>query len=295
MNLTGLGLNISQFLAGDFGLSLLRALVIVVIGYILARIASLAMQRVFKESANRHQTILFQRGAYYLILGLFVFAAMVELGFNPGVLLGAAGILTVAIGFASQTSMSNLISGLFLIGEQPFAIGDLIQVGNTVGEVLSIDLLSIKLRKLDNTYVRIPNETLLKAEVSTFTKFSIRRIDLQLGVAYKEDINKVRDVLQEVADKNPLCLEEPQPLFIFIGFGESSIDLQFSVWVKREEYLNLKNSIQMEIKAAFTKENIEIPFPHRTLYAGSITEPFPVSINKPESPDNSHKYVEDHQ
>jgi small-conductance mechanosensitive channel len=81
-----------------------------------------------------------------------------------------------------------------------------------------------------------------------------------------------------VADKNPLCLEEPSPLFLFQGFGDSSINLQFSVWVKTEEYLTLKNSIQLEIKAAFDQEQIEIPFPHRTLYASTETEPFPVTI-----------------
>ena len=77
--------------------------------------------------------MLFQRGAYYVILGLFVIAALHQLGFNLNVLLGAAGILTVALGFASQTSMSNLISGLFLIGEKPFQIGDIIKVDQTVG------------------------------------------------------------------------------------------------------------------------------------------------------------------
>ena len=211
MDTTGTGFDINQFITGDFALSLLRAVVIVVVGYVLARLASLAIQRAFKDVTNRHQAMLFKRGSYYLVLGLFVFSALVELGFNPGVLLGAAGILTVAIGFASQTSMSNLISGLFLIGEQPFAIGDLIKVGETTGEVLSIDLLSIKLRKFDNTYVRIPNETLLNAEVSTLTKFPIRRIDLQLGFAYKEDIAKVQKVLLEVAEKTLYALKNPNP------------------------------------------------------------------------------------
>ena len=102
--------------------------------------------------------------------------------------------------------------------------------------------------------------------------------NLSYFLAYKEDIAKVREVLQETADKNPLCLEEPQPLFIFRGFGDSAIDLQFSVWVRREEYLTLLNSIQMEIKVAFEKYGIEIPFPHRTLYTGSVTEPFPVTL-----------------
>jgi small-conductance mechanosensitive channel len=162
-----------------------------VAGIILARFASQAIRRLFRNSASPHIAMVAQRGTYYLLLAIFVMWALYELGFSLGVLLGAAGILTVAVGFASQTSMSNLISGLFLIGEKPFEIGDLIKVDQTVGEVLSIDLLSIKLRTFDNTYVRIPNETIIKTQVSTLTKFPIRRVDLQLGVAYKEDIARV--------------------------------------------------------------------------------------------------------
>jgi small-conductance mechanosensitive channel len=101
---------------------------------------------------------------------------------------------------------------------------------------------------------------------------------LQIGVAYKEDIGRVRDILVEVADKNPLSLEEPRPLFIFQGFGDSAIEIQFSVWVLKDNYLPLKNSIQEEIKQAFDSAGIEIPFPHRTLYAGSMTDPLPVQV-----------------
>ena len=104
------------------------------------------------------------------------------------------------------------------------------------------------------------------------------KLSEKIGIAYKEDVAKVWQVLLEVADKNPLCLAEPKPLIIFQGFGDSSIDLQYSVWVRRDEYLTLKNEIQMDIKAAFDQQDIEIPFPHRTLYAGSVTDPLPVNI-----------------
>jgi small-conductance mechanosensitive channel len=205
-----------------------------------------------------------------------------ELGFDLSVLLGAAGILTVAIGFASQTSASNVISGLFLLGERPFAVGDVIRVGGTTGEVLSVDLLSVKLRTFDNLFVRIPNETMIKSEVTNLRRFAIRRVDLQVGVAYKEDLREVREVLLEVANRNPLCLEEPAPLIIFQGYGDSSINHQFSVWAKTENFLELRNSIPVEIKEAFDEHGIEIPFPHRTLYTGSETDPFPVrSTNGP--------------
>jgi small-conductance mechanosensitive channel len=281
-------LNLIQMLQGAWVLTTLRTLIIILLGLMLARLVSVALLRLFRESASPHRAMLVQRGSYYLILGLFVAAALHQLGFNLSILLGAAGILTVAIGFASQTSMSNLISGLFLIGEKPFVVGDIIQVDQTVGEVLSIDLLSVKIRTFDNTYVRIPNETIIKSPVSTFTKFPIRRIDLQIGVAYKEDIAKVHQVLFDLADKNPLCLEEPRPLFIFQGFGDSAINIQFSVWGRREEYLTIKTQMQMEIKAAFDQAGIEIPFPHRTLYTGSVTEPFPVSIVSEQTATDNH-------
>ncbi|HSH70842.1 MAG TPA: mechanosensitive ion channel family protein, partial [Deferrisomatales bacterium] len=187
-------------------------------------------------------------------------------------------VLTVAVGFASQTSASNIISGLFLMVEEPFVVGDLIRVGDTTGEVLSIDLLSVKLRTFDNLFVRVPNESMVKSEVTTLTRFPIRRADLKIGVAYKEDIARVREVLMAVADENPLCLMEPKPLFIFLGYGESSLDIQFSVWAKRENFLDLRNGIYEEIKLAFDAAGIEIPFPHRSLYAGSVTDPFPIRI-----------------
>ena len=186
--------------------------------------------------------------------------------------------LSVAVGFASQTSASNIISGLFLIGERPFSVGDIIRLDDTMGEVLSIDLLSVKLLTADNLFVRIPNETLIKSQVTNVTRFPIRRVDIRVGVAYKEDLSKVRRVLFEVARKNTLALEEPTPEVTFLDFGDSALDLQFSVWVQKENYLNLKSAITEEIKNAFDRAGIEIPFPHRSLYAGSVTEPFPVRI-----------------
>jgi len=259
-------------------MSLVRAAVILGVGVVLAKTASLSIKRIFGRHMTAHHVMLIRRLVFYLLLLLFTVSALHELGFDLSIVLGAAGILSVAIGFASQTSASNLISGLFLIGERPFSVGDIIKVGDTTGEVLSIDLLSVKLRTYDNLYVRLPNESLIKSEVTTLTKFPIRRLDLLIGVAYKEDINKVRDVLTVVATNNPMCLEEPKPLFIFLGFGESSIDLQFSLWTKRENFIAFKTSVQIEIKQAFDQNGIEIPFPHRTLYTGSVTDPFPVRV-----------------
>jgi small-conductance mechanosensitive channel len=222
--------------------------------------------------------LIIRRLTGYVILGIALAWALQQLGVSLGVVLGAAGVLTVAIGFAAQTSVSNLISGLFLMVEQPFVVGDVIKVADATGEIVSIDLLSVRLRTFDNLLVRIPNETLIKSSVTNLTFFPIRRFDMQIGVAYKEDLSKVGEVLMETADRNPICLQEPKPLIIFSGFGDSAIDLQFSVWSTKEQYLQLRNSMQNEVKQSFDEHNIEIPFPHRTLYAGSVTEPLPIRI-----------------
>jgi len=272
--------DIVNFLSSEKVWGLTRAIILIVIGIVIARLVSATLEKLSSNKMDNHRVMLLKRGSYYLVLILFLISALNELGFNLSVLLGAAGVFTVAIGFASQTSASNLISGLFLVAERPFTVGDVIRVGTTTGEVLSIDLLSVKLRTFDNLFVRIPNESLIKSEVTTLSRFPIRRLDVLVGVAYKEDLKKVRAVLDEVANKNPLCLEEPKPLYIFQGFGESSLDIQYSVWAKREKFIELKNSIHEEIKNAFDEQGIEIPFPHRTLYTGNDTKPFPVETIK---------------
>lgn len=268
---------------------LLRACLLLILGFIFAKLLSYYSTR-FSEKVFTLQTAsLIKRLVYHVIFILFVFSAMLEMGFNLNVLLGAASVLTVAVGFASQTSASNFISGIFLMAERSFRVGDVIRVGSTVGEVLSIDLLSVKLRTFDNLFVRLPNETLIKSEVTTLTKFPIRRLDLKIGIAYKENIEKVKTILQQVASDNPLSLEEPKPVYIFQGFEDSSLSLQFSVWVKRENFLELKNSIYEQIKIAFDKQEIEIPFPHISLYAGSATEPFPIKITRERNHQSSDK------
>jgi small-conductance mechanosensitive channel len=103
-------------------------------------------------------------------------------------------------------------------------------------------------------------------------------VDVHVGVAYTEDMGRVRRVLMEVAEENPRALMEPAPVVIFQGYGESSLDFLLGVWATRESFLQLKNAIHEDIKARFDAEGIEIPFPHRTLYAGSATEPFPVRV-----------------
>jgi small-conductance mechanosensitive channel len=270
-----------QLLSTPSVTALIRAGVLIVAGLALARVLDRVANRLLGSRVAPHGMQLVRRLVFYTVLGLFVTMALRELGFRLSVLLGAAGVLSVAIGFASQTAASNLVSGFFLLVEGPFEVGHVIRVASTTGEVISIDLLSTTLRTFDNLSVRIPNETLMKSEITNLTRFPIRRFDLQVGVAYKEDLGRVQAVLEAVAERNRLCLEEPRPLLILQGFGDSSLDIQFSVWGLSANYLELRNSILMDVKKSFDREGIEIPYPHRSLYAGVATDPLPIRIVDP--------------
>ena len=256
---------------------------LLMLGLVLASLAARSIARFMAQRSTRHHTVMVRRLVFYVIVALFAIAALREAGFSLDVVLGAAGILTVAIGFASQTSASNMISGLFLLVEKPFEIGDFIEVDATLGEVVGIDMLSVKLRTPDNLYVRIPNETLIKTRVVNRSRFPIRRLDLTVGIAYAEDVERVEALLLKLAEKNPICLEEPKPFVLVTAFGPSSVDLQFSFWVPKDKVLEGRSSTMVAIKKALDQEGVEIPFPHTSIYAGSHSEPFRVQLLGPET------------
>lgn len=236
------------------------------------------MNRRVSERFNSQHGMLAGKAVLY---GGFLFIALSlirELGFSISGLLGAAGVAGVAIGFAAQTSLSNFISGLFLMAEKPFVVGDIISVGGTTGAVLSIDTLSVKLRTFDNKMVRIPNETIIKTETTTATRFPIRRVDLNVGIAYKEDIARVRALMLDVAHRNPMVLEDPEPLVNMAGYGSSSIDLLFVVWCVKTDFLKVKNAMFEQVKKRFDEEGVEIPFPHLSLYKGEASGPILIEL-----------------
>jgi small-conductance mechanosensitive channel len=266
---------------------LFRVVVLVGMGFVMLYVISFAVSRFLVSRQSAHFSQLARKFIFYVGSAIILVSVMLELGFDLTGLLATAGIATVAIGFAAQTSLSNLISGLFLIGERPFGIGDLVRVNDTLGIVESIDLLSIKIRTLDNLYVRIPNESMIKNQVTTVTKYPIRRMDLNIGVAYKEDVGKVMEVLKDLALKNPYVLDDPLPLILFNEFGDSALQFRFGLWFEKSNFLVLRNSIMREIKERFDEEGIEIPFPHMTLYSGSATGPFPVQVQDQPTKKNS--------
>jgi small-conductance mechanosensitive channel len=255
-----------------------QALFLILVGLPLLFAGARWAQRAVAKRYTPQQGMVASKLVLYPGLLILVFTVLAQFDFSLAPLLGAAGIVGIALGFASQTSVSNIISGFFLIAEKPFAVNDVIQVGDTVGRVLSIDTLSVKLRTLDNRFVRIPNETIVKSQVTTITRFPVRRLELDIGVAYKEDLGRVRAAILDVVERNPRALMEPAPMLLFDGFGDSALLLKLRVWVTRENFIMLKDSLLEEIKVRFDADGIEIPFPHLSLYAGEASDAFPIRL-----------------
>ncbi len=241
---------------------LVRVVLILVLGIPLVRLLRKLVRRLVKDRLSLQSEQLVVRAVYYISILIIVISVLNEFGFKLSALLGAAGVFGIAIGFASQTSVSNIISGIFLISEKPFIIGDIVQIGSTLGTIISIDLLSIKLKTEDGKYVRVPNETMIKTEVINITKYPHRRVTITVGVSYQSDLPKVLGVLQDIAAQNPLALQDPEPLVQIDSFGESSVNIKFGVWTNQENVIILRNALMLGIKERFDIEDIEIPYPY---------------------------------
>lgn len=253
----------------------LRIGIILIVGLLIISVLELIVKRLLPKRFSQQRKMLINRFVRYTAIVILFLIIISELKINLAAIFGAAGVIGIVIGVASQTSIGNIVSGFFLISEKPFEIGDLIRIGDKSGTVYSIDLLSIKIKTLDNLLLRIPNQTVISTEVINVTKFPIRRLDIDLSVAYKEDLEKVLQVIKRVVKRNPFCLDEPEPLIVFKDFGASGINILLGVWFEKANFLKVKNSLFIEIKSTFDAEGIEIPFPHVSIYSGEATKPFP--------------------
>jgi small-conductance mechanosensitive channel len=219
--------------------------------------------RVLRDRASAQLVMLVQRAVWWGIVGVALSTALRTLGFDLSLFLGAAGIVTVSVGFASQTAASNLISGLFLVAERPFVVGDLITVGDTTGEVVTVDLLSVKLRTFDNRLVRIPNELLLKVQLANLTHFAIRRVDLVFVVPYDADPDEVRSVAYRIADETTGVLDEPRPMVLFEDFVLEGASFQVSAWTRREDYYETRNRLARDLLVGFRNAGLLFAAPVR--------------------------------
>jgi small-conductance mechanosensitive channel len=217
---------------------------------------------------SQHAGVLIGRIVFYGGLLLIFITILQELGFNVVALLGAAGVLGVAIGFASQTAVSNIISGFFLLLERPFSVGDIIKSGDVVGYVESIDLLSVHVRTSDNKLVRLPNEALLKQSLSNLTYYPVKRIDCIISMSYTVDIEHAKTHIKQVIANNDLFLKDPATVVMVNKLAQHDFDVEMRtflmvrVWVATEKFLSAPAVLMQQLKDQFDKEEIVISIVH---------------------------------
>lgn len=243
---------------------ILRILLLVGIGVPALRLTS----KVMGEIALRHKDavgyILARRAIFYGGIIFITILVLQEFGFHLSPLLGAAGIAGAAVAFASQTAIGNLLSGLFLIGEQSVMPGDYIEfkgvsAKGVAGKVESLNLLSVWLRTDDQKLVRIPNEALLKEGLKNASHFSVRRFDFNVTVARDEHSREVIETIRETIKKNGHASDEKPPVLFVKQFHESAVEIFVGVYVNKNDYLKLYETLPVEIQEALFAKKIQSP------------------------------------
>lgn len=196
----------------------------------------------------------------YVYFVVIVFYVLSVFGVKLSAIWGAAGIAGIAIGFAAQTSVSNFISGMFVLGERTMKIGDYISVGGVSGTVDSIGLISVKIHNTENQLIRIPTSTIINTIFQNNNFYSQRRMNFCVSVAYDTDMTKALETLRSVPEQCPTVLKNPASVVWYDGFGESGINMTLAVWFAPDDLIQTKNDVFIAMKKAFDKVGIAIPF-----------------------------------
>lgn len=270
--------NITPFLIG---------LAVIIGSYFVATLLAQLTERVVRRRGSPHAAAIANKLVFYAFFTGALLITLSHLGLKLSGLLAAAGILTVAIGFAAQTSVSNVISGIFLYFDRPFSIDDTVRIGEVLGTVTSIDLLSTRIRTFDNLMVRLPNETLLKSTIINFTLFPIRRIEIPVAVAYGSDLDECREILLSAIAKHPNIMDEPAPFVIVDSLEDGLVNLKIRAWIERSEYVRARSALTQTIYEALQEAQIAIPWPQRIIQVRHPDDLAKLSTPKP--PETAHR------
>ncbi|MEW6531638.1 MAG: mechanosensitive ion channel domain-containing protein [Thermodesulfobacteriota bacterium] len=236
------------------------ALIILVIGLWLARIIRNAVHRLLVSRKVDPTLVGFVDNAVHVALyGLVFIEVLHKLGVESSTLVAAVGAAGFAVGFALRGHLGNVAAGLLIILFRPFGIGDQIEGGGAGGTVEKIKLLDTEIRTPDNLTVIVPNSRLMSDKIINYSHRDKRRLEVIVGVSYKADLKKVRDVLQSITEEDNLVLKEPRPNVTIKELADKSVKIEAAVWVRSADYLKAKVQMNEKIKERFDSE--EIPFP----------------------------------
>lgn len=229
----------------------IKALLILIIGLVISKIISNVTGKFTNARFGSHLGSVTKNIVFYVLVLSTIIAFLGTFKIDLTGLLAAAGVIGLAIGFAAQTSISNIISGFFLIVDKPFEIGEAIEIDTYSGHVLDISLLSTRIRTFDNRYLRLPNSIVANAKIVNLSRYEIRRLDIPIVIPNKEKILKSLEILDIAIKRNEKVLLEPEPSINITKLGETGVDFEVRVWIQRSALFAVKNEIIKSVKEAF--------------------------------------------
>ena len=230
-----------------------------IIFYIIYRFIKSFIKRRAVKKLEPHNAMLLNKVISYVFYVLMAMYVLGLIGVDLSAVWGAAGVAGLAIGFAAQTSVSNLISGIFVLSEKTMKVGDFISVGGESGVVDGIGLLSVKIHTLDNQMIRIPNSTIINSNLMNYNHFPLRRFVFEIPIGYETDLTKALETVRKVPALCPTVLEEPAPAVFYDGFKEAVV-LKLAVWFKSCDLAQTKNDVYINVINLCKEAGVEIPY-----------------------------------
>lgn len=274
---------------------ILAAIVLAISIFLARNLKNIAQKGLSKTGANKTVTGLLSNMlvAIFMLISIFIILNILDLSDALTALLGTAGVAGLAVGLALQDPLVNLFSGVLMSVRDYYKIGDLVETNDYFGRILKINLRSTVILSPKGQEIIIPNKEVLQNPLINFSHNGRRRVDITCGVAYGDDLDKVKKVAIQAIEDSGLDFRESKPIeFFYMGFGGSSIDFTIRFWkniTAQVDYLEAQSTAIMAIKKAFDENSITIPFPITTLDFGVVGGKGIDEIYPPQKMMNFHK------
>jgi len=241
---------------------------ILIAAWIIAGIVSGLIHRAVRRvsCASKLLEAFLVKAARWVVLAIGVIMALAALEVSVGPLLAVLGAVGFVVAFALQDSLSNFASGLMILFFRPFDVGDVVDAGGVSGSVESVNLVSTTIRTFDNKTMIVPNNRVWGDVITNASGVAERRVDLEFGIGYDDDIDKAQALLEEIVSSHPNVLKEPAPTIRMSALGDSSVNFIVRPWTKTADYWGVYWDITREVKRRFDAADIGIPFPQRDVH-----------------------------
>jgi small conductance mechanosensitive channel len=250
-----------------YGIRILAAIAILIVGRWLSKALRRLIERMLTKRDVETTLISFVGNiTYFALLTFVVIAALNQLGIQTTSFIAIIGAAGLAIGLALQGSLANFAAGFLMILFRPFKAGDFIEGAGVAGFVEEIQIFTTQLRTPDNKTIIIPNAKLLGDNIINYSAKDTRRVDMVIGVSYSDDLQKVRQILEDIIAKDDRVLSEPAPTIAVLELADNSVNFALRPWVKSVDYWGLFFDLTETVKKRFDAEGISIPFPQRDVH-----------------------------